>query len=145
MNAYKIRLAKNSNISDILDLNKEGLYQYPWTHDKKFIKRSIAHGNYYVICNNQNELMGAIKLYLKPHCLWISTIVVYKKYRKQNNATKLMKFAEKIAKKHKYKKIRVDTSPVSRVGQFYTKFGYELIEEGSSYNKKYQVYEKTLE
>lgn len=144
MNTYKIRLATTADISTILNLNKEGLHLYPWTHNKNFIKRSIARGNYYVICTNGDEIMGAIKFYLKPHYLWISTMVVFKKFRKQGNATRLMKFAEKLAKQYRYKKIRLDTTTSSKVGQFYIKMGYKLIEEGFSYGKKYQIYEKVL-
>ena len=55
-----------------------------------------------------------------------------------------MNFAVKLARLNNYDRIRLDTLTISRVGKFYEKLGYVLIEEGPYYGKRYRVYEKIV-
>jgi len=143
MKLIRIRPAKAKDVSAIIRLNKEGLTPYRWTYDGGYIRRAVSHGNYYVICRNK-MVAGAIKFYLEKNYLWISTMAIFKKYRGHGYAKKLMNFIEKKTKKYGYAKIRLDTLTISRVGKFYQKMGYILIEEGPYYGRKYQIYEKTI-
>lgn len=137
-----IRLANKEDVPIILNLNREGLYPYKWTYDKKFITKSVSHGNYYVICDE--EILGGIKFYQDKRWLWISAIAVFKKHRGKGYGKQLMQFAVDLAKKYGYHRIRFDTFTVSRAGKFYERLGYQLVEQGPYYGKKYRVYEKSL-
>ena len=138
-----IRLAKSSDVATIINLNKECLKHYKWSYNKDYVRRSVHYGNHYVICKN-NEILGAIKFYYERNWLWISTMAIFKKYQGNGYAKRLLEFTKFTAKRMNYNKIRLDTLTISKVGKFYTKMGYTLIEQGPYYGKTYQVYEKLI-
>ena len=143
MKNYKIRLAKQKDVDSIVLLNKEGLKSYKWSYDKHYIRMAVSHGNYYVICT-ECGVIGAIKFFLQKNWLWISTMVISKEHRGKGYAKNLLKFAINKARRHGYNRIRLDTMTTARVGKFYNKMGYTLINEETYYGRKYKLFEKVI-
>jgi len=140
----KIKLAKISNLEDIRRINKEALFRYSWSYNKKALKRSIQYGGYY-IAEYLGRAVGAIKLCKHGKSLWINTIAVSSGHRGMGIGKSLIKFAIRRAKQSKKIRLRLTSNTFMKNDRFYLSQGFNVIESGSYYGNKWNVYHKDVE
>ena len=140
----KIRNATLKDLDSLLKMNKEGLREYKWAHEYDYIRRAIQYGNYKVLEVNK-EIVGAIRFYYESQDLWISMIVVSRKHRRKGYGAKLLRAAQKEARKHNYKIIRLDTRSSCSACKFYKHQGYEEASKGSYRGVNYSMFQKEIQ
>jgi ribosomal-protein-alanine N-acetyltransferase len=132
--------AMKEDVAGIVTLHKSSLRHYKWAYDPHYIGWSVSHGQYYVM-HYKGEIVGAIKVRLEHHYVWVCTIAVSKQYRGCGLGRRLIAFAKKYAQRSGYTRIKLDTLSVSRAEKFYAKLGFTMTYEGPFNGCKYRMYE----
>ena len=119
------------------DITKDSMYKYV---ENNFIKGVVTimqdDGEYDEVIENSKK-----KSYI------IHRLAVPKQYRKQGIATKLMEFAEEMAKNNNIEVLKSDTEVCNdKTNKLFIKFGYEFkgIFIYDDYPGKYNYYEKEI-
>jgi N-acetylglutamate synthase-like GNAT family acetyltransferase len=129
--------ANNSNIEDILRLNKQihvdtQLFQ---GDSLDWVEEQVENGNYFVV-KSDNEIYGALCLVERDGLFHLETIAVQEDQQRKGIGRQFMDFAKKKAKEDGFDRLYVDMYCEYNVGKFYERSGFRKIPTYAKYKGK---------
>jgi ribosomal protein S18 acetylase RimI-like enzyme len=147
MNLRKAELKDRESILKIIKLLHLNVHlnnlDFVW-EDEVFVEKQIIEGNYFVVEIN-NEVAGIISFRQRGEKMYIETLSVVEKYRRQGVGTKLIDFAKEYTKEKKLNLLCACSFYEYQAVDFYLKQGFSLMDEsGEHKGHKFHRFQKEI-